>query len=365
MRILLISGSFPPLKCGVGDYTKQLAIALAESKDISVGILTSVGADYCNSDVRIEVFPVIDAWSSKGIPKILHIVKQWRPDLVHIQYPTKGYAQERLPSLLPILLWIYGVTVVRTWHEYSKDLTGKTFILNWAVPGGCIVTRPLKEEALPYWKRLFVKHRKIQLIPIGSNIPTAKISSETRKTIFSKYASKNKFMLVYFGFVSETKDLELLFEIADQAKHHLVLICELNPKDAYQNRIITLTNQPKWRDSVTVTGYLPAEEVSYILAAADAVVLPFKFGTHYSNGTLCAAINQGTFVLTTSLQQNGYDASKNIYYAKPGDIKDMRNALGLYIGRRKLINVDNGMSEWADIANRHINLYRQLKGNDK
>ncbi len=45
MRVMLITGSFPPMHCGVGDYTCKLAAALAERADLCVTVLTSRGAE--------------------------------------------------------------------------------------------------------------------------------------------------------------------------------------------------------------------------------------------------------------------------------------------------------------------------------
>jgi len=39
VKVLIISGSYPPLKCGVGDYSYSLAKALATIQGVSVGVL--------------------------------------------------------------------------------------------------------------------------------------------------------------------------------------------------------------------------------------------------------------------------------------------------------------------------------------
>jgi hypothetical protein len=45
MRILLISGSLPPMRCGVGDYTASLATALGRCDDTAVAVLTDTAAN--------------------------------------------------------------------------------------------------------------------------------------------------------------------------------------------------------------------------------------------------------------------------------------------------------------------------------
>ena len=53
MKVLLVTGSFPPMKCGVGDYTACLAEALARKPNIEVAVLTSQGAE------GLEVVPEV------------------------------------------------------------------------------------------------------------------------------------------------------------------------------------------------------------------------------------------------------------------------------------------------------------------
>ena len=71
-----------------------------------------------------------------------------------------------------------------------------------------------------------------------------------------------------------------------------------------------------------------------MLAAADAVVLPFRSGGGSWNSSIKAAAVQGTFVLTTSTERHGLDPDGNVYYARPSDAKDLMEALRRHLGRR-------------------------------
>src|SRR5260370_39959271 len=96
--------------------------------------------------------------------------------------------------------------------------------------------------------------------------------------IGSRFASPAVRLVAYFRFAYRPKRVELLFEIADPSQHHLVVIGDLNSKDEYHKSILDRANQAPWSGKATVTGFLPAEEVGRILAAADAIVLPFQDG---------------------------------------------------------------------------------------
>ena len=123
MRVLLISGSYPPDACGVGDYTMRLARALAKQPDWEVAVLTGPAASGGAPGGVTDELPaptVIHcpgAWAFSALPRIVTAVRQWAPDVVHFQYPTQGFFGWRLPALLPALLRCLGFPSVQTWHE--------------------------------------------------------------------------------------------------------------------------------------------------------------------------------------------------------------------------------------------------------
>jgi glycosyltransferase involved in cell wall biosynthesis len=139
-----------------------------------------------------------------------------------------------------------------------------------------------------------------------------------------------------------------------------VFISDLSAADRYQASILQQAQYPPWAGKVSVTGYLPADEVGRILAAADALILPFKDGGGMWNTSIRAAISQGTFVLTTSREQHGYVSDENVYYARLNDIADMRNALSMYIGRRNEASRLGLHRDWDLIAQAHLSLYHAV-----
>src|SRR6266567_269494 len=326
MRILLVSGSLPPMRCGVGDYTGRLAKALDRLQDTSVAVLTDAAAKPVPSDPDFEVFPVVDGWRMRDVVRIAKVARRWRPDVIHIQYPTQGYGRALLPWLLPALFSVANVPTVQTWHEYHME-TVRRNLLNAVLSGGLIVVRPDYKVTMPNWYRWLIRRKHFSFIPNASAIPQMRLNATESLAIRSQFASPPVRLVAYFGFVYPPKRVELLFEIADPSEHHLVLIGDLNPKNHYHKSIQDRANQAPWVGKATVTGFLPAEDVGRILAACDAIVLPFQDGGGIWNTSIHAAVKQGTFVLTTSRDQHGYDASSNVYYARPNDVADMGSAL--------------------------------------
>jgi len=357
MRILLISGSLPPMKCGVGDYTAHLAKALGRREDTSVAVVTDVAATPIPSDFEFEVFPIARGWRMTDIVSIGKAAALWRPDIMHIQYPTQGYGYRYLPWLLPSLFRLIRVPVVQTWHGYDSRRMSRRFLPNSALTGGVIVVRPEFIHMMSPCYRWLNRRKRFKFIPNASTIPPMRLTGEERSAVRSRFSSTSSNLVVFFGFTYPDRGVELLFQIADPSQHRLVLISDLKPEDSYHKAILDRIRDEPWAGKVTVTGFLPAEEVGRILAAADAVVLPFRDGGGMWNTSIRAALTQGTFVLTTSRERHGYDSSENAYYARPDDIADMEGALQRFIGKRNTQTGEGLTHDWDSIAYAHTSFY--------
>ena len=59
----MISGSLPPMMCGVGDYTNKLIDALKKNPELKLGVITSKEASMWNPPGGIDTFPIMNNWS--------------------------------------------------------------------------------------------------------------------------------------------------------------------------------------------------------------------------------------------------------------------------------------------------------------
>lgn len=365
MKILLVSGSFPPMKCGVGDYTGRLAENLSAIIGTQVAVLTdrSARSEMCHGD-GCRIFPVVGGWQWSDLRSIMRATRMWNPGIVHVQYPTQGYGRKMFPWTLPALFHLQGYPVVQTWHEYYPRGSWLN-LANALLPGGLIAVRPNYRETMPRWYRLATRHKMFAFIPNASVIPPVCLSDTERAEIRARYGTEKRRLLVYFGFVYPKKQVEVLFRAANPAEDHLVLACDLNPDDLYQRTIRETASKDPWTRHTTITGFLPVDEIGRLLAAADAIILPFREGGGEWNTSLHAAIAQGTFVLTTSTERHGYVPTENTYYARPGDVPDIRLSLGTYAGRRIQPALRRYQDAWRDIAAQHIQFYEKILRSEK
>ncbi|WP_227255128.1 glycosyltransferase family protein [Frigoriglobus tundricola] len=169
--------------------------------------------------------------------------------------------------------------------------------------------------------------------------------------------SNEKRLVIYFGLLYPGRGVDQLFQIANPTRHHIVIIGGAIPQARdYYREICDLANSPAWSGSCTFAGYLSERAAATAMACADAVVLPFRLGGGIWNTSIHAARLQGTFVLTTSVSETGLDAHRNVYFAEPDNIEEMREALTRYAGRRQPGSATD-VPRWAGIAQRHRELY--------
>jgi len=357
MRVLNITGAYPPMHCGVGDYTACLVRELEKITGVTAGVLTSVKA--AKSSCRpAAFFPVVNGWGFKALPTVIESFRAFKPDIVHLQYPA-SFGRVFMPNFLPLICKSLGIAVVQTWHEhpiYSQ-------IINALPKDTLVVVEPDYPEAYRQPYRSIIRHKKYVHIPIGANIPRACNSPEQRLNLRDTYGSHDKRLLAYFGFAGDRKGIEQLFSAADPLSDRIVLICDLNPSNSYHASILRFIDSDMWRGKCFVTGYMEDKDAASILEAADAAVFPFIDGSTYRNGSILAARLQGTFVITTHARLRGYYSSEHTYYVAPGDTRAIREALMHYAGKH--FDGKPSVTEWSDIASRHLDLYKYILDQNK
>ena len=150
MKVAVLSGSWPPDRCGVGDYTGQLADALEAS-----------GADVLRTGRALG--------SVTGLPRTMAELRAFAPDIVHLQYPTTGFHR----SLAPALTVAVRTDTVVTLHEFASF---RFYRLPWFAPfawraRALVFTSPVEQAS--FRRRMRHTGPADVLIPIGSNIPRA------------------------------------------------------------------------------------------------------------------------------------------------------------------------------------------------
>ncbi len=202
------------MKCGVGDYTASLAQALMKCPNTDVAVITTVGAGVDISKSNLEIFPIIRDWKLREFSQVVKIVKQWKPDIAHIQYPTHGYRRGRLPYHLPPMLLFLGVKIVQTWHEYyTRESVHWAMIPRVIAAHGIVAVRPNFKERMPVLYRWLIRHKEFRFIPNASAIPRVVIDDVERTVIQKQFTSARKSLLVFLDSHILTKGLNIFLKL--------------------------------------------------------------------------------------------------------------------------------------------------------
>ncbi len=280
----------------------------------------------------------------------------WRPDIVHVQYPTQGYDGAALPALLPVLAWQAGAVPVQTWHEAFSGRRSLHFLLQSVAPGPAIVVRPNFADLM--WRPLqpIVRRRAPTMIAGASSIPRSLLDPRARADLGRRYKGGRERLVVFFGFAYPAKGVDQLFAIANPVRDAIVIAGEIDADPDYAARIRALAQSSSWAGHATITGYLPVKDVADLLATADVVVLPFVNGGGSWNSSISAAVLQGTPVVTTARERHGLNADGQVYFATPNDLGDLQ--FGMSRVNRLAAPDWNLGNDWQRIAREHLAVYQ-------
>ena len=365
MKILFVTGSFPPQVCGVGDYTASLAGALARLQNDVVVITTALDGAPPASEDRVSEHHEIRSWGPACLARLAGILRRERADIVHLQYPTQGFLGKITPWFLPLYCWCLGNRIVQTWHEGFGLWRLPLLIPMLVTPSPVVVVRPNFRNVLGSGLRWITRLKHLEFIRGASSIPRADLEPEQKKWRRSQYPAERR-LIVFFGFIYPAKGVHRLFTIADPSRDHIVVAGAVPEDDTYLRELKVRAEQQDWRGHVSFVGELDAEDVAALLAIADAAVFPFEAGGGEWNSSLQAAILNEVFVVTTSGDRRGYDADQDCYFAEPGDDEAMAEALrSRFAGELAPATRQSPGDEWERIARHHMDIYTARAGGSK
>lgn len=333
-KVLMVSGSWPPQACGVGDYTERLCCEL-EKGGVNV--------------VRFADDGLSRLYSSKAVRR----AHEADCDLVHVQYPTAGYGRSLTPSVLPS--GVRNKPVVVTLHEYAVF---RWYRRAWFLPYAryCAARVFTTDEERDLFQRRFPGRGGADLtIEIASNIPAAVNGARSPNRV------------AYFGLIAPDKGIEAflgLCEIARVASSGLSfdLIGAVPVQHSrYAETILRRASACK----VDVAIDLPNDAVAKRLAASTFAYLPFPDGASGKRGTLAAAIvNKLTVITRHSDITPGWIRSATLDAQRPEDALKLLLLLRTDSRQREAAARQSALVvprfRWDTIAQRHADLYRRL-----
>lgn len=321
MRIALLSGEYPPMQGGVGDYTREMARAFAaQGHVVSVIVPQSLASAYGEPDkAPWRVLPVVADWRWGCWRAVSRAVRQLRPDVVDIQYQAAAYDM-RVPAINLMPWHLHRATsaaVTVTFHDLKPPylfpkagpLRESAVRVLGRLADAAIVTNAEDEATARTWWPGGAGHRpRLHRVPIGSNIPVALPTGYERGAwrAAHRYGARD-LVWAYFGFLNESKGGETLVRaLAGAPSHHKLLMVggrvgTSDPtNEGYAGQVEALVTTLGIEDRVAWTGFLPADEVSAALMGSDIAVLPYRDGISFRRGSLHAALAHGCAIVSTT-----------------------------------------------------------------
>ena len=377
LKVLLVSGSLPDIRCGIGDYTARLGSELARRPGISVSILTSA-----NERVRLDAaLPAEVApgarWGLKDLPGLLRTVRKLAPDIVHIQYPAVGYDSRLGIVLMPLAVRLLDrLPTVLTIHERRERRWPARLAINFMAlfSTQVVVLDPVEAasltKALPQIASKVLTGRMISTIPIGADV-----NRQAWRTRL--HAADSDIVMITFGLIHPRRRLEDIVDAVGELRRSTVPVrlvvvggeAEYDPDTARAYRLslreraqsLGLEGVIDWMDHVG------AAEVSAYLQAADVAVLLYPDGASGRNTTLRAALEHGLPVVTTvgaatsdSLrEQAGLVFVGAGHYTAADLALAVRQGLTLSSSSKRAPTDESNLNEQVDF---HLDMYNGILG---
>ena len=330
MRVLMIAATYPPTRCGVGDYVRRLGAELAAA-GAEVLVLTGMSTEEEHAhtapsaaaegplDRAPEAQPVgaprfeptgdglalaraVGHWDYRCLDTVRAALDSTRPDVVALQYHGEDYLLHPAVCRIPGLARSAGARCVATLHNLQApraavdlpDPLGRLL----EESAGWICTNTLDERRLGAHP---LSRERLHRIATGASI--------TRPPGRTWSPPEGVFRALYFGFLNPVKGVEYLLRavarLRDQGRDLRLTIAAGVHTDAvarlraYADRIEREIAALDLDGSLDRLGYVSDEEVSRLLLSSHLAVFPFREGISGKNTSFWSAMEHGTPCLST------------------------------------------------------------------
>lgn len=335
LKIGLVTGEYPPQQGGVGDFSRELALALA-AQGHAVHVITHRGA---TAQPALKLHPIVRSWGFLALMRIANLARSIPLDIVNIQYQAAAYGLTLPIHYLPKFLG--KIPSVVTFHDLrvpylfpkAGGLRRRAVNMLARSAGNVIITNFDDHFRLEREGGV----RRFAEIPIGSNINPQEVYTGQRNLEYGKRfgLSATATVLGYFGFLGASKGGHtLLRTLAQLPDHQLLLIGgqtgSSDPTNvAYAAELDALANELGIQDRIHRTGYLSPADTTQAFLSCDAMVMPYSDGASLRRGSLMACLAHGMPTITTHpiMVVPELQDKQNIYFADSKDPQALANAV--------------------------------------
>jgi glycosyltransferase involved in cell wall biosynthesis len=333
MKIVMLTGSYPPDPCGVGDNTAALVEAL-QAQGVSVAVVTG------------------ENWHAWQVRRLMGRIARHDPDVVHIQYPTVGFGTRLGPHLCSLLL--PGVV---TLHEVSAPhILRRLSLYAFTVSSRRLVFTTEGERRYAARFAPWIRSKSV-VIPIGSAI---RVGTRPRDLSGSS--------VLFFGLIRPNRGLEDVLALARliAARNADLRVRIVGRPDARYEDYCRGLQEAARGLPVDWMLELPEPEVADRLAEATFAYAPFPDGASERRSSLLALLSNGVPTVTTRGAQTPPELAEAALFAGSTEealaqllaLRDDREARDTLSQRARSYAQ---RFDWGEIARAHIRLYEAVR----
>ena len=315
MKIAVMS-TFPPKKCGVGVYTRNLVNAMSGFADVTV--ISFKGFDYTDR----RVVPLISSWLSYF--RVALFIKKEKFDKVIIQYDYLYYNLLVFPFFL-FLLRLFGFNpslIIHTVASYS-DFFRKTLF------------RLYHSYLLLFTKKVFVHTVNAKNKLLGSTVVKKPVEIVFHPILVRDTAPrvhrKGKIRLLCFGFIVWDKGTDIAIKAFGNARNvslkfvGSIPVYPIRNKQEFLDEVKNLASQ--YKNIELVNRFVSEEEKADAYTWCDFVVMPYR--SIEQSGIIAEAWSFQRIPVCSDIRALREDAGSGRYGVlfKAGDIDDLKKTV--------------------------------------
>jgi glycosyltransferase involved in cell wall biosynthesis len=285
LRVAMVS-TYPPIHCGVGEYTKLLLTAMkGKSPNIELVVLAErgVGRAYTDPDSGAHVVPAFQAGDPASYDGVIEALQErGGVDVIHVQheYGIFGRSNAILERLVEAREEKLARAVAFTLHTVYHPFAGNGAEIRFqdavvSEADAVIVHSPPQE---------FEIHAQFGGYPSNlARIPHGTAVNPYLSTPRAILASRlglpkevlGKFVVSLLGFLRPDKGLDTLLEALEMV-HRGERLAVIVGGEVRDERLAEKLRDASEEGLVFIPRYLSTEEILMLAALSDAIVLPYR-----------------------------------------------------------------------------------------
>jgi glycosyltransferase involved in cell wall biosynthesis len=407
MKVLVVSGEYPPMKGGVGRYTKNLAQALARRPDIEVSVAVGTRLDSApdvvhDGENNVKVFGnVIRKGDKRNSERLLKIISEIKPDIVNIQYErglyevdttirhtfwrlAHGSTLDRFYRLCPIptVSTLHTVFPRDEYSVYVKDralrkegrfgflpMRLRAIIRTWVMEQRyALLTQVVNQSdgIISPAKTLHEVTNRGKVIYHGAE-PALEIQQKSsptnNKAEFRKYFGLplEGMLLLAFGYAGSYKGFDVLDRVC--LPKGWSLIVKQTKHERGLEKPIEIGNNTSRNNIMSLNvGYLDDNIMSRLFFACDAIIFPYKVVS--ISGVMFDALAHGLPFVASDLKFFKEFADMGLGIVCKRNIQSFEQALSTLASEfgdyKRRVELFRTKLRWSNIANEHIEYFSKL-----